>query len=205
MLKPLKTNKDIILLSGDKDSPVVILDTACYKEKINRLINGGISKGVYVIEENDNALTELKSFQNFTYRNFKKHEKYKEMKPTSSQPARFFATAKTHKFTGTKQININNLKLHPIIDQTGTHLYDCSKVISQYLQPLAINEYTISDSLSFPDILQENLLDSNEEYVSYDVDSLFTSIPLGETIDFIVDEIYIGKKLEPFCKKSVIK
>ena len=84
MLKPLKTNKDIILLSGDKDSPVVILDTACYKEKINRLINSGISKGVYVIEENDNALTELKSFQNFTYRNFKKHEKYKEMKPTSS-------------------------------------------------------------------------------------------------------------------------
>ena len=125
------------------------------------------------------------------------------MRPTSSQPARLFATRKTHKFIDIKQLNIN--KLHPIIDQTGTHLYDCSKVISQYLQPLAINEYTISDSLSFPDILRENLLDSNEEYVSYDVDSLFTSIPLGETIDFIVDEIYIGKKLEPFCKKSVIK
>ena len=47
----------------------------------------------------------------------------------------------------------------------------------------------ISDSLSFPDILRENPLDSNEEYVSYDVDSLFISIPLGETIGFIVDEI----------------
>ena len=52
---------------------------------------------------------------------------------------------------------------------------------------------------------RENLLNSNEEYVSYDVDSLFTSIPLGETIYFIVDEIYIWKKLEPFCKKSVIR
>ena len=129
-MKPLKTNKDIVLLSGNKDSSVVILDTACYIEKIDRLINGGISKGVYVIEENDNAITELKSFQNFIYRNFKKHENYKEMRPTLSQPARFFASAKTHKFTDTKQININNLKLRPIIDQTGTHLYDCSGIIA---------------------------------------------------------------------------
>ena len=163
LLKRLKTNKDIILLSGDKDSSVVILGTECYKEKINRLINDGISKGVYVIEENDNTLTELKSFQNFIYRNFKKHDKYKEMRPTSSQPARLFAAAKTHTFTDTKQININNLKLRPIIDQTGTHLYDCSKIIAQYFQPLAINEYTIFDSLSFPDILPENPLDSNQE------------------------------------------
>ena len=128
------------------------------------------------------------------------------MRPTSSQPARLFATAKTHTFTDTKQTNINNLKLYPIIDQTGTHLYDSySAIISQYLQLLAINEYTIFDSLSFPDILQENPLNSNEEYVSYDMDLLFTSILLGETIDFIVDEIYVRKKLEPFCKKSIFK
>ena len=74
------------------------------------------------------------------------------MRPTSSQPAILFATAKTHKFTDTNQININNLKLHPIIDQTGTHLFHCSKIIAQYLQPLTINEYTISDTLSFPNI-----------------------------------------------------
>ena len=84
LLKPLQRNKDIVLLSGDKDSSVVVLDKACYNEKINRLIKDDISKGVYVIEENDNTLTELKSFQNFIYRNFKKHEKYKEMSPTSS-------------------------------------------------------------------------------------------------------------------------
>ena len=74
----------------------------CYKEEINKLINDGISKGVYVVEENGNTLTELKSFQNFIYSNFKKHEKYKEMRPTLRQPARLFATAKTHKFTDTK-------------------------------------------------------------------------------------------------------
>ena len=125
------------------------------------------------------------------------------MRPNSSQPARLFATRKTHKFIDIKQLNIN--KLHPIIDQTGTHLYDCSKINAQYLQPLAIKQYTISETLSFPDILKENLLDSNEEYVSYVVDLVFTIIPLGETIDFILDEIYFQKKLEPFVRNQFSK
>ena len=54
VLEPLRRNKDLPLLSGNKDSFVVILDNIPYKEKIGRLINDGISKGVYVIEENDN-------------------------------------------------------------------------------------------------------------------------------------------------------
>ena len=58
MSKPLQRNKDIVLLSGNKDSSVVILDKACYKEKINRLINDSVSKGAYVIQENDNILIE---------------------------------------------------------------------------------------------------------------------------------------------------
>ena len=86
------------------------MDISCYKEEIKRLINDRIRKGVYVIEENENTLTELKSLQNFIYRNFKQYEKHKEMKPTSSQAARLFATVKTHKFTDTKQINISNSK-----------------------------------------------------------------------------------------------
>ena len=45
---------------------------------------------------------------------------------------------------------------------------------------------------------------SNEEYASYDVDLRCTNIPLGE-IDFILDEIYVRKKLELFCEKSVFK
>ena len=54
MLKPLQRNKDLVLLSGNKDSSVAILDNTPYKEKINRLINDVISKGVHVIEENGN-------------------------------------------------------------------------------------------------------------------------------------------------------
>ena len=69
------------------------------------------------LKKNENTFTELKPFQNFFYRNFKKHEKCKELRPTSSQPRpqpRLFATRKTHKFTDIKPIITNDLKLHPI-------------------------------------------------------------------------------------------
>ena len=133
LLRPLQIDKDIVLPSGHRDFSVVILDITCCKEKINRLINDVINKGVYVIEENGNAITELKFFQNFIYRNFNKREEYKKMGPTSSQPAKLFATSKIHEFTVSKQIDINDLKLCPIIEQTGTYLYDCSKLIAQYI------------------------------------------------------------------------
>ena len=68
-------------------------------------------------------------------------------------------------------------------------LYNCSNIIAQYLQPLTINEYTVSDTLLFLDIPSENPSDITEENVSYDMDSVFTSIHLGETINFILDEI----------------
>ena len=45
----------------------------------------------------------------------------------------------------------------------------------------------------FPDILRENPLDSNEKYASEDADFIFISIPLGEAIEFLFDEIYVQK------------
>ena len=48
-------------------------------------------------------------------------------------------------------------------------------------------------------------LSEDEEDVSYDVESLFTNIPIKETIDFICNEIYNLKKLKPVCKQSIFK
>lgn len=115
------------------------------------------------------------------------------MRPSSSQPARFFATAKTHKFHNTNEINLEELKLRPIIDQTGTAIYQTSKVISKYLQPRSKNDYVIDDCLLFPDILRNVTLEDDEELVSYDVEALFTSIPVMDTINYICHQIYVKK------------
>ena len=50
--------------------------------------------------------------------------------------------------------------------------------MSDYLHPLAHNDYVIKDTRTFAEIIKDDVLDPNEEYVSYDVESLFVSIPV---------------------------
>ena len=85
------------------------------------MIEDGISQGKYV-ESVDNTHQDLKHFQHFLYRHFYKTKYYDKMHPISNQPARFFAIAKTHKFNKIEDINIQDLKLRPIIYQTGTYI-----------------------------------------------------------------------------------
>ena len=40
-------------------------------------------------------------------------------------------------------------------------------------------------------------LSEDEEDVSCDVESVFTNIPIKDTVDFICEEIYVHKKLDP--------
>ena len=44
-----------------------------------------------------------------------------------------------HKFKSLEEINVDKLKLHPIIDQAGTYRYNASKFIPNYLKPLTKN------------------------------------------------------------------
>ena len=97
------------------------------------------------------------------------------------------------------------MKLRPIIDQTGTYIYDESKVVAQFLKPLARNEFTISDTLAFPELLKNIENSDDYEDVSYDVESLFTSIPIKETIDYIIHKTYTKNVIKPMCKKSIFK
>ena len=45
----------------------------------------------------------------------------------------------------------------------------------------------------FPPLLDD------EEDLSYDVESLFTNIPIKDTIKYIIEQIYTHKKLKPIC------
>ena len=48
-------------------------------------------------------------------------------------------------------------------------------------------------------------LKEDEEDVSYDIESLFINIPINDTIDYILDQIYVQHKLKPICSKLIFK
>ena len=168
-------------------------------------MDDGIMKGTYV-ETTDNTLKELSRSQDFLYRSFHNYEGYKDMQLDSSQPARLYGTAKTHKFETLEDITVANLKFRPITDQTGTLTYNAAKVISDYLRPLCKYEYSINDTQKFPIMLSSiPPLKDDEENVSYYVESLFTNISIEETINYIIDQIYVHKKLTPICSKLIFR
>ena len=171
------------------------------------MIEDGVSNGKY--QPSDNTLQDLKSFRDFLYRNIRPLKSevlpYDKIRPTSSQPGYLYATAKTHKFSNHKDITADKIKLHPIVSACGTFYYETAKSLASYLSPLATNKHTINNTLDFADLLKDKTLEQDEIMVSYDVNSLFTEIPLDETIDYVIDQIYNEGKLAPLMSKTIFK
>ena len=74
------------------------------------------------------------------------------------------------------------------------------------MRPLCKNEYAIIDTQKFPSILSLiPPLQDDEEDLLNDVESLFTNISIEETINYIIEQIYIHKKLMPICSKLIFR
>ena len=62
--KVTRESRDIVILSGNKDSSIVIMNKKDYNRKIDYMINERIQQGIYKY----NILNELELFQSFLYR-----------------------------------------------------------------------------------------------------------------------------------------
>ena len=93
-LKILIENKDLVVISHDKNSCVVILKRSDYDKKLQSMIYEGITNGTYA-PTTDSTLDDLNKFQYFLRRNFNnKFTHYKDMRPVSNQASRLYANAK---------------------------------------------------------------------------------------------------------------
>ena len=94
-----------------------------------------------------------------------------------------YGLAKVHKPT------VNGFpKLRPILSAIGTPTYKLAKFLVGIMEPLTKNEYTVKDTFAFA----EDVRAQNTDFwmSSFDVDSLFTNIPLEETINICCDELF---------------
>ena len=86
-------------------------------------------------------------------------------------------------------IIICNQPLRPIVSSIGAYNYNLAKYLSSLLVPLLPDKYSVKDSFSFVEELRS--FDFNDKFlISFDVESLFTNIPLNETIDIAVHLIF---------------
>ena len=107
------------------------------------------------------------------------------MYPSGSGPPRIYGTPKMHKFSSTDSFP----KLRLIVSSIGTFNYNLACFLCGLLSPLVPNDYSCKDTFSFvPQIKNANLC--KKFLVSYDVTSLFTNIPLQETIDIAITHTF---------------
>ena len=91
----------------------------------------------------------------------------------------------------------------PILSAIGTPTYKLAKYLLPFLTPLTQNEYTVTDSFHFAEEICKQ--DPNLYMASLDVDSLFTNIPLDETIDISIDSLYKDDENSPKIPKDVFR
>ena len=80
----------------------------------------------------------------------------------------------------------------PISSPTQTYNYGLAKWLEKKLQPLANNQYTITDTCEFAYEVRELKINNEDILVSCDVTSLFANVPLDETIQILADKAFIN-------------
>ena len=118
-------------------------------------------------------------------KNFLNEIEYDKLYPSGSAPAPLYGTLKMRKFSSSDSFP----KIRPIFSSLGTFNYNLARFLCDLLSTLVPHEYSCKNTFSFvPQVKNENL--SKKFLVSYDVTSLFTNIPLQETIDIAINLIF---------------
>ena len=79
-------------------------------------------------------------------------------------------------------------KFRPILSAINTHGYYLAKFLIPTLEPLSHNEFAVKDPFSFAKEITK--YDSSLLMASLHVELIFTNIPLKETINNCVDDLY---------------
>ncbi|XP_064089219.1 uncharacterized protein LOC135203418 [Macrobrachium nipponense] len=95
-----------------------------------------------------------------------------------------------------------NMKTHkegnplcPIISQTPASTYALAKCLNQILTPYVPSRYSLSSSVEFLEEIRDS--PGTGIIASLDVESLFTNVPVDETIDIIMDRVYRDPSTAP--------
>ena len=104
--------------------------------------------------------------------------------PTGSKPGILYGQGKVH-----KSVEDNCPSFRSIPSAIGIPTYGLTKFLVPVLRPLTENEYTVHNSFSFASEVSK--FNSKNLMASLDVESLFTNIPWKETIEDIINDLFL--------------
>ena len=187
-LRELERNDNIVITKPDKGRAVVILSKIDYCAKMRTILEDqskfnclgpSDSEDDYKRIEDDlqKHLSRLAKTKQITT------DTFNDLRPTGSVRPRAYGLPKIHKPT---------VPLRPIISMSGSAQYSISKWLAELLDPVRkiYSTKCIKDSFAFVDLLRNAEVPSGGIMCSYDAVSLFTNVPLEDTIDICNKTLY---------------
>ena len=187
LLKELKSDPTIIITRPDKGRGVVLLDKASYITKMNTILSDTskfkslpqhTDKHKLILQQEDSInrfLRKLLDSKIIT------QEQCNTMKNVGASMGVIYGLPKVHK---------NNAPLRPILAAYNTPSFNLAQFLVPLLEPFTKNEFTVHNSYSFCEFLKSFIPTTDVYMASFDITSLFTNIPLVETLDIICDKIF---------------
>jgi hypothetical protein len=187
VLNNLAKEKTLHITRPDKGRGVVLMNKTDYTDKLKRILSDD-TKFRRTSDDPYKLSLKLEDKANRVFRNLFKQNKidetsFKSMYSSGSSPGIMYGLPKVHK---------PDLPIRPIVSSYCTHNYNLCKFLLTPLQELAGNIYTVVNSYDFVDSIRNVQNSSNKFMCSLDVTSLFTNVPVKETLEIIVRHFYGG-------------
>ena len=184
-LKNLSRDDTITISRPDKGRGIVILNRDDYISKVQTILSDN-SKFLQLSDDPFALSLKLEDRMNRFLRKLKSQNildqsTYDNLLISGSSPGTLYGLPKVHK---------RNIPVRPILSACNTHSFNLAKFFVPILSPYASDEYTTKNSYEFVSHL-ENLPQIHSRFLcSYDVESLFTNVPLREVIDICIDLVF---------------
>ena len=173
--KELREREDIIIRKGDKSAVYVVMDKDVYMDKMDSIL-GNPAKFQRLQKDPTES---VKKKINHLIKRANTSTKYFNQVIGDYGPGYSYGTVKTHK---------PGNPLRPIISQMTTPTYQVAKKLNALLAPYVRIGRSVSSATEFIDLLRT--APPCHDIASLDVTSLFTNVPVDETINIIMDRVY---------------
>ena len=197
-VRSLKNNKDIVISRADKGGGTVIMDRADYMSKLDALI----SKGDKFKECKPNQTTKVKNKINKLVASLKDTDPYlhNSLKRVGDfDDGYLYGLPKVHK-------NETNPPLRPVISMTGTVTHSIAQKLNEIIRQYLNDTYIIKSSTELILKLDSLKVNNISSFYSLDVESLFTNVPVKDTIDIIIENVYQHPTIDkPPIPKEMMK
>ena len=180
-MKELQSDTSIVILPADKGRCALILNRKVYLEKRMDHINNGPNQLLKKDPTTKIKTKTLKQLKVLKDNEFIDNKLYYYLKLADSPAPSFYSQTKIHK---------PGVPIRPIVSFRSSPLYNLNKYIANILKAHVRDENNnAKNSTTFSNYIRNVPIEDDEIMVSFDVTSLYTNIPIIDTLNIIKDYV----------------